>query len=341
MSKPVNNKAVAAAAIILLLLAVVLSVLLLADDGETGKTADTTTTKAPVETTTQAPTTQFNGLIPLVHSKFLWQYGSQQLALEKPVEISTEEEQSSTEPPVTQYVPETYYEVVTNWKGEAITGDDGKEVTEIRTKPQTTVYTEVVTDANGEAVTDENGQAVTELRSEEVTTLPPPIYVTDANGEQLTNENGEPVTEQGTTVVEKTTAVVGSRDEGASTWAQGISDGNSYVRMKIYIDGEYDITRSSVMTMTLREKSGLISIPDTLTYNLYKGTCSVSPTKKYNEMAYVTKTGGQTVVTLIIPEEARPLVSETTSFKASSTISTFRDASGRNIDEFTVSVKLS
>lgn len=343
MSKPVNNKAVAAAAIILLLLAVVMSVLLLADDSEADKSKDTTTTSTtlPTQTTTKAPETQFNGLIPIVQTKFLWQYGSQQLALEKPIEISTDEDESSTEPPVTQYVPETYYEVVTNWKGEAITGEDGKEVTEIRTKPQTTVYAEIVTDTNGEAVTNENGEPVTELRSEEVTTLPPPVYVTDANGEQLTNENGEPVTEQGTTVVEKTTAAVGSKDEGAATWAQGISDGDNYVRMKIYIDGEYDITRSSVMTMTLREKSGLISIPDTLTYNLYKGTCSLSPTKKYNEMAYVTKTGGQTVVTLIIPEEARPLVSETTSFKASSTISTFRDASGRNIDEFTVSVKLS
>ena len=154
-------------------------------------------------------------------------------------------------------------------------------------------------------------------------------------------ENGNPVTELGTIVTEATTAAVGDREEGASTWAQGFSDGERYVRMKIYIDGEYDITRSSVMTMTLREKSGLIAIPDTLTYNLYKGTCSLSPTKKYNEMAYVTKTGGQTVVTLIIPEEARPLVSDTTSFKANSTISTFRDSSGVTLAEFSVSVKLS
>lgn len=340
MSKPVNNKVIGASAIILLLLAVVLSVLLLTDDGQSS--ASENKTQTPAQSTTAEPTTQYTGLIPVVQSKYLWQYGSQQIASQRPVEISTEPEESSGEISTEYvYVPETYYEVITNWKGEAVTGEDGSEVTEIRTKPQTTVYTEVITNENGEAVTDENGDVVTEVYSEVVTTAPPPVYVTGENGEQLTDENGEAVTELGTTVVEKTTAAVGSNDEGAEKWAQGFSDGERYVRMKIYIDGEYDITRSSVMTMTLREKSGLISIPDTLTYNLYKGTCSLSPTKKYEEMAYVTKTGGQTVVTLIIPEEARPLVSETTSFKANSTISTFRDANGVNLGEFSVSVKLS
>lgn len=340
MSKPVNNKPVAAAAIILLALAVILSVLLLAEDDAQVGTQQTQPQETTTQSTTAETTTQYQGLIPVVQTKFLWQYGSQQIALEKPVEISTEEEESSTEAPsTTQYVPETYYEVVTNWKGEAVTGEDGSEVTEIRTKPQTTVYTEFVTNEYGENVTDENGELVTELRSEVVTTAPPPVYVTGENGEQLTDEYGNAVTEQGTTVAESTTAAVGN-NSGESRWAQGFSDGEKYVRMKIYIDGEYDITRSSVMTLTLREKSGMISLPDTLTYNLYKGTCSLSPTKKYNEMAYVTKTGGQTVVTLIIPEEARPLVSQTTTFKANSTISTFRDSNGMNLDEFSVSVEL-
>ncbi|MBR2957157.1 MAG: hypothetical protein IKC20_02800 [Clostridia bacterium] len=341
MSKPVNNKAVMAAAIILLALAVILSVLLLTEDGN-GGTSQTQPQQTTTQSTTNETTTQFQGLFPVVDSKFLWQYGSQQIASDKPVENPSEEEETSHVSPLyTQRVPETYYEVVTNWKGEAVTGEDGSEVTEIRTKPQTTVYTEYVTNENGENVTDENGKPVTQLHSEVVTTAPPPVYVTGENGEQLTDESGNPVTELGTTVAESTTAAVGNNNAGESKWAQGFSDGERYIRMKIYIDGEYDITRSSVMTMTLREKSGLISIPDTLTYNLYKGTCSLSPTKKYNEMAYVTKTGGQTVVTLIIPEEARPLVSQTTSFKASSTISTFRDGNGDTIDEFTVSVELS
>lgn len=338
MSKPVNNKAVAAAAIILLALAVILSVLLLTED-DNGGISQTQPHQTTTHSTTNETTTQFQGLIPDVPTKFLWQYGSQQIASDKPVEVSTEEEDSSRESPLfTQRVPETYYEVVTNWKGEAVTGEDGSEVTEIRTKPQTTVYTEYVTNGYGENITDENGEPVTEIYSEVVTTAPPPVYVTDENGEQLTDENGNPVTQPDTTVAESTTAAVGSNNSGDSKWAQGFSDGERYVRMKIYIDGEYDIHRSSVMTLTLRERSGMISMPDTLTYNLYKGTCSLSPTKKYNDMAYVTKTGGQTVVTLIIPEEARPLVSQTTSFKASSTISTFRDSNGDNIDEFTVSV---
>ncbi len=341
MSKPVNNKVISAAAIILLALAVILFVLLLTENDSQDNTQQTQPQETTTQITTTETTTQFDGLIPIVHTKFLWQYGSQQIASDKPVEISTEEEESSTEPPTTQYVPETYYEVITNWKGEAVTGEDGSEVTEIRTKPQTTVYTEYVTDEHGESVTDENGEPVTEMHSEVVTTAPPPVYVTGENGEQLTDESGNPVTELGTIVTEATTAVVGNNNSGESKWAQGFSDGERYVRMKVYIDGEYDITRSSVMTLTLRERSGMISLPDTLTYNLYKGTCSLSPTKKYNEMAYVTKTGGQTVVTLIIPEEARPLVSQTTSFKANSTISTFRDGNGVNLDEFSVSVDLS
>lgn len=340
MSKPVNNKAVAAAAIILLALAVILSVLLLTeDDGKNDVTQQTQPPQTTIQSTEAETTTQVQEYIPDVPTKFLWQYGSQQIASEKPVENPTvEEETSHVSPLYTQRVPETYYEVVTNWKGEAVTGEDGSEVTEIRTKPQTTVYTEYVTNGYGENITDENGEPVTEVYSEVVTTAPPPVYVTDANGEQLTDESGKPVTQPGTTVAESTTAAVGSNNSGDSKWAQGFSDGERYVRMKIYLDGEYDIHRSSVMTLTLRERSGMISMPDTLTYNLYKGTCSLSPTKKYNDMAYVTKTGGQTVVTLIIPEEARPLVAQTTSFKASSTISTFRDRNGDNIDEFTVSV---
>ena len=340
MSKPVNNKPVAAAAIILLALAVILSVLLLTED-DNGAAQQT----QPEQTTTQSAlnetTTQQQEYIPDMPTKFLWQYGSQRIASEKPEEYSTEEEDGSRVSPLyTLPEPETYYEVITNWKGEAVTGEDGNEVTEIRTKPQTTVYTEFVTNGYGEKITDENGEPLTEVFSEVVTTSPPPVYVTGENGEQLTDDNGNPVTRPGTTVAESTTAAVGNNNSGESKWAQGISDGEKYVRMKIYLDGEYDIHRSSVMTLTLREKSGMISMPDTLTYNLYKATCSLSPTKKYNDMAYITKTGGQTVVTLIIPEEARPLVANTTSFKASSTISTFRDGNGNNIDEFTVSVEL-
>lgn len=341
MSKPVNNKLVAAAAIILLALAVILSVLLFTEDDNNGVIQQTQPQQTTAQSTEAETTTQPQEYIPDVPTKFLWQFGYQQIAVDKPVENPTEgEETSHVSPLYTQRVPETYYEVVTNWKGEAVTGEDGSEVTEIRTKPQTTVYTEYVTNGYGENITDENGEPVTEIHSEVVTTAPPPVYVTDANGEQLTDENGNPVTRPGTTAAEITTAAVGGNASGESEWAQGFSDGEKYVRMKIYLDGEYDIHRSSVMILTLREKSGMISMPDTLTYNLFKGTCSLSPTKKYNDMAYVTKTGGQTVVTLIIPEEARPLVSQTTSFTASSTISTFRDGNGNNIDEFTVSVDL-
>ncbi len=340
MSKPVNNKLVSAVAIILLALAAILSVLLLTEDDNNGVSQQTQPQQTTAQTTQAETTTQPPEYIPDVPTKFLWQFGYQQIAADKPVENPTEgEETSHVSPLYTQPVPETYYEVVTNWKGEVVTGEDGNEVTEIRTKPQTTVYTEYVTNGYGENITDENGEPVTELYSEVVTTVPPPVYVTDVNGVQVTDGKGSPVTQPAATAAESTTAVVGNAS-GESKWAQGISDGEKYVRIKIYLDGEYDIHRSSVMTLTLRERSGMVSIPDTLTYNLYKATCSLSPTKKYNDMAYVTKTGGQTVVTLIIPEEARPLVSQTTSFKASSTISTFRDSDGNNIDEFTVSVEL-
>ena len=222
-----------------------------------------------------------------------------------------------------------YYEVITNESGEAITDESGNQVTEIHTVPQTTVYTEYVTDENGESVTDENGNLVTEIHSEVVTTAPPPVYVTDVNGEPITDENGSFVTEVITTQPEVTTAVVGSRPDGATVWAQGFSDGTRYTRMKIYIDGEYDITKSSVMTLTLRESGNVVPTYDTLTYNLYKGVCTLSPGNKQEGMATVTKSAGQTIVTLIIPEEAQP------------TISTFRDSSGQNIDDFSVSVNLS
>ncbi len=330
-----KNKIIAVFAALLIVVAVALAVLLFTDK-DSEEPANETTTE---ETTTQSTTAPSSGLVAVVKSKYLWQYGWQQIASERPSEIPTTQEESSTDEETTIYVPETYFESVTNWKGENVTDENGEAVTEVRTHPRTEVYIETVTDENGEAVTDENGEAVTEVYSEIVTTTLPPVYATDENGEAITDEEGSAVTE--TTTEEKTTAIVGGIGNSESKyWAQGVSDGEKYVRMKIYIDGEYDVKSSSVMSLTLREKTGLINLPDTLVYNLSKGTCSIG-TKKYSEMAYVTKSAGQTVVTLIIPEEARPNVADTTSFSAKSTISTFNDGNGNYLDEFTVSVNLS
>ena len=55
-------------------------------------------------------------------------------------------------------------------------------------------------------------------------------------------------------------------------------------------------------------------------------------------MAWVTQNAGQTIVTLIIPESARPNVTSTTAFSAKSTYSTFSDNEGDKLAEFTVSV---
>ncbi len=343
MSKSAKNKIVAVFAVFLIAVAVGLSVLLLmGDENEPELPSDEI---LGLENTTAFPTFQQDnaGLALQVDSKYLWEYGHQHISNERPVELNTKKEETTTYKSVLELY--TYVQEVTNESGEKVTDESGNAVTEVGTLSNIKVFTEFVTDENGEKVTGEDGEPITEVRSEFVTQPPKPVYVTDENGENITDENGEPVTEMPTTAAPvtqgPTTAVVGSRGDGDSNvWAQGMSDGEEYISMKIYIDGEYDIKSSSVMTLTLRENSGLVNIPDTLTYNLSKGTCNVSPTKRHNDMAYVTKSGGQTIVTLIIPEGSRPSVANTTTFRAKSTLSTF--SQGRDyLDEFTVSVNLS
>lgn len=359
MSGSTSKKLMIIITVLLMVLALGLSVWLLFGDSIGNKEEITMPSEfetLAIEEMTAAPIFQDGSLPVVVQSKYLWQYGSQKISNEKPIVFETEPPETSsteiiTEVTTTQYVPETYYEVVTNWMGLPVLDEDGSEVTEIRTKPHTVIYTEAITDENGEALTDENGDILTELYSEEVTvtTTAAPEYITDENGEYITGENGEILTEEPTaalideasTEVPRTEATVGGRPEGSSQWAQAVSDGDKYTRVKVYIDGEYTVDKSSVMTVTVREKNGLINVPDTLTYNLYKGTCSVSPTKKHEGMAFVTTSGGQTIVTLIIPDEARPSVANTTALSAKSTISTFKDAYGVDIDDFSVSVALS
>lgn len=341
MSKSSNNKVVAVLAVFLIGVAVALSALLLMEESEPALPSDSEI--PPVEAMSNLPSynPQNSGGAVQVDSKYLWEYGGQHISSERPNELNTKKETTTYKSVLELF---TVIQQVTDANGENVTDEQGNAVTEVGTASNIKYYPEYVTDANGESVTDENGVPVTEMRSEYITRAPEPVYVTDANGENITDENGAFVTEVPTTAppVEEgpTTAAVGSRPEGANVWAQGMSDGEKYTTMKIYIDGEYDIKSSSVMTLTLREKSGLVNMPDTLTYNLSKGTCSLSPTKKQNDMAYVTQSAGQTIVTLIIPEEARPAVSNTTTFRAKSTLSTF-NSGGEYLDEFTVSVNLS
>lgn len=341
MSKSSKNKIVAVLAVFLIGVAVALSALLLMEESEPALPSDNDI--PAIEDMSDLPSfnPQNAGGAVQVDSKYLWEYGGQHISSERPNELNTKKETTTYKSALELY---TVIQQVTDANGENVTDEQGNAVTEVGTLSDIKYYPEYVTDTNGEYVTDENGVPVTEMRSEYVTKAPDPVYVTDENGENITDENGDFVTEIPTTAppVEQgpTTAAVGSRPEGANIWAQGMNDGEKYTTMKIYIDGEYDIKSSSVMTLTLREKSGLVNIPDTLTYNLSKGTCNVSPTKKHSDMAYVTKSGGQTIVTLIIPEEARPAVANTTTFRAKSTLSTF-NYGGEYLDEFTVSVNLS
>ena len=335
MTKKAKNRTITVVALTFSVVATVLSIKLLTDDSFLS--TDPGDSVLTPEQVTEPGTEVYDGLIPVVESKYLWEYGWQQIASDKPKEIPTTKKDETVSLTAERAEPSTYYEVVTNWRGEPVTDEDGKAVTEIRTVPQTVKHVEYITDENGEKLTGADGKPVTEVRTEVVTTKAPPVAVTDENGEKMTDEDGKVVT-QATTVARTTAYVTNTTAIGAKYWAQGVTDGETYVRMKIYLDGEYNISRSSVMTLTLRESSGLVSIPNTLTYNLSKGTCSVSPTKKYNEMAYVSHSGGKTVVTLIIPESSRPLSKNTTTFRASSTLSTFTDSDGNHIDEFTVSV---
>lgn len=333
MSANAKSKIIVALAVSLLALAAFLTVQLLVDENgslfERELELEDITTQPPEIISADSS----GGLTPYVTGKYLWEFGWQQISADKP--IKAEKETTTAEETTTVREPETYVEYVTNWKGERVTNENGEYVTEIRTKPHTETVTVAVTKENGEVLTDANGNAVTQTQV--VTTTLPPDYATDASGEIITDTNGNPVTKPTTTAA--TTAVVTNpSSSGAKQKAEGISDGEKFVRMKIYIDEEYNISKRSVMTLTLRQKGGVVSVPTTLTYNLYNETCNISPSKKYGEMCYVTKSGGKTIVTLIIPEESRPLVKNTTTLKASSTISTFKTSSGDGVDEFTVSV---
>lgn len=340
MSKSAKNKITAVFAVLFIGVAVGLSVFLLMGEGDEPELPSIDDIAVQGQNTafpTYAPDN--SGAAQQVDSKYLWEYGGQHISNDRPVALETKKNETTTYKSVLELM--TFVQDVTDASGEKVTDESGNTVTEVGTFSNIKYYTEFVTDENGEQVTGEDGEPVTETHSEYLTQPTEPEYVTDENGENITDENGEPMTEEVTTVppvtTGPTTAVVGSKPENANVWAQGMSDGEKYTSMKIYIDGEYDIKSSSVMTLTLRENSGIVNIPDTLTYNLSKGTCNVSPTNKHSGMAYVTKSGGQTIVTLIIPEEARPLVADTTTFRAKSTLSTF--SQGRDyLEEFTVTV---
>ncbi len=199
------------------------------------------------------------------------------------------------------------------------TEKDESSLEEVTTLNEPQTYYEQVTNWMGESVTDEDGQAVTEIHN---------VTQPQEQTEIVTDEDGEEITES--------LPLVGGQGE---RWAQGISDGKNYTGMKIYLNGDYNIKNSSVMVMTLSEKSGLIPLKGNLVYNLSKGTCTIG-TVKYRNMASVAKSDGRTVVTLTIPQMLRPDVSDTTTFRANSTLSTFMDANtGDYIPEFTVSVK--
>lgn len=335
MSGKTKNTVITVVALVLIAVALFLGIQLVL--GEEGVLFGEGKTEPHTEEATTQPTTAYQGLIPIVKSKYLWEYGWQQIANERPSEIPKEEEPASLEEVTTVYVPQTYYEPVTNWRGDTVTDEFGSEVTEVRTVPRTETFTEIITGEDGEALTDEAGNIVTEVHTQIVTTTQAPIPVTDENGEAITDEAGNVVTE--TTTLPQTTGIVSGNSTGSGKqWAQGIVDGKKYVYMKVYLDGEYTINSRSVMTMTVREKGGFVSMPETFTYNLSSGTCSVSPTKKYEQMAYVKTDNGQTVVTLMIPEDVRPDIDKTTAFSAKSTYSTFRDVNGEKLPEFTVTV---
>lgn len=338
MSKKAKSRLISFIAIVFIGVAAAMAIMLISDESlfEGNSNTDEGETQDSAQPVDTPPLTHpSGGLAVVVDSKYLWEYGWQQISSQKPVEIPTTKKGDDKES--TEEEPKTYYEVVTNWKGEPVTDEEGNKVTEVHTVPKTVKYTEYVTDEGGERVTDEEGKPVTEIYTQVVTTTQKPIPVTDENGENVTDEDGSVVTEKTTQV--RTTKIVGSTGVvNAKHWAQGVTDGEDYVRMKIYIDGKYTVTKSSVMSLTMREKSGLISIPNSLVYNLGKGVCNISPGKKVEQMAYVSYEGDKTVVTLIIPESVRPATDNTTVFKASSTISTFTDENGNYLEEFDVSV---
>lgn len=331
MSKKGRNKAVTALTVILILIAAAAALYLMygEDFYFTGLFGKGNIAKSRYAVTEDSDLQGNSALLtPVYDTKYLWEYGWQHISVNKPYSIKKDESVSYEEDTTAEEEePETYTEIVTNWKGEPVTDENGDPVTEVRRAPETKLHSETVTDENGEPVLDENGEPMTTMISEK---LPP--AVTDENGEEQTDENGEKVTEKTTAIVTKEQVV------GARASAAGVTDGETYTRMIITIDGDLSVTNSSVMSVTLRENSGLVNIPNTLVYNLGKGTCTLSPGKQVGQSCYVNSGGGKTTVTLIIPESARPQQQNTTVFRASSTISTFRDASGRSIDEFTVSV---
>ncbi len=331
MAQDAKRTRITVLALLLLAVAVVLLVVLLTNPGLTAtKPDEDKLDKIGADAQTEDETIPNDSpLVQKVNAKFLWEYGWQSLAEEMPEVIETTTEETTTEP-----VPETYYDVVTNWKGELVTDRYGQPVTQVRDMPLTAVAYEFVTDENGRIARDENGNVITEAYTVARTTQAPPITMQDGHGNIVTNAHGEPVTK----AAKSTVYVTNPSSVGAAYRGEGISDGDKYVGVRVVLDGEYDISTNSLMTvgMTYKE-SGRIRMKS-LTYNIDKLTCRASSKEKYTQMVSLAREDGKTVVTLYIPDSEQISTEQMRILSASSTLSTFRTSTGTYIDGFSVNV---
>ncbi|HBL41668.1 MAG TPA: hypothetical protein DDY98_09035 [Ruminococcaceae bacterium] len=268
-------------------------------------------------------------LIQKVDAKYLWEYGWQSVAEEMPEVIETTTMETTTEP-----VPETYYDVVTNWKGELVTDKYGQPVTQVRDMPVTALQYEFITDENGRIARDANGNVITDAYMVTRTTEAPPMTLLDSNGNMVTNAKGEPVTK----TTKSTVYVTNPSSVGATYQGEGISDGEKYIGVRVVIDGQYDISTNSLMTVGMTYKEGGKIRMKSLTYNIDKLTCKVSSKEKYEQMVSFSRENGKTAVTLYIPESAQISTAQMRLLSASSTLSTFRTPTGTYLDGFSVSV---
>ena len=263
-------------------------------------------------------------------AKFLWEFGWQAVAEELPSQAPTTTAVTTTAP-----VMETYYEAVTDWKGDLMTDRYGQPITQVRE-----FYTDVqywaMTDAGGNIARDDAGNYMMEVQTVAVTktTQAPPLTMQDGHGNIVTNKKGQPVTKK----AKPTVYVTNPQSVGATYQGEGISDGENYIGVRVILDQVYDIAVNGAMTVGMTYKIDKKIYLKSLTYNIDQGTCRVSKDENYTGMVALSKENGRMVVTLSIPDAAQIPVSQMRLLSANSLFGTFRDPSGNYIDGFTVNV---
>lgn len=145
MTKTVKNRIVTVLALLLLAVAVFLVIqLIMGDEGLLlgGDKAEITTQ----ETVTTVPPSRYDHAAADVDSKYLWEYGWQEVEKEKPSEVPEETTTKAKD------------EV--NYDGLLIYNDE-QQTTQQTTLPQADGVYEIATGANGEVLTDSAGEFVT------------------------------------------------------------------------------------------------------------------------------------------------------------------------------------